>query len=186
MLILGLDLSTLTGFSVVTDRDGHVEILKAVEVKAPLKKGQTEVGRWTAYMEKLAAQLEIVQETYGKIDHCFIEGYAFSPHQGKDNIVTQCAIGTCARMIVAEYDIPYYQISPGNWKKFLSGNGALKKDQVMMALFKHFGFEAETDNIADATAIALFGLSASATISGPAYRKEAVDAWRKSKFGHDF
>lgn len=186
MLIMGLDISTKTGVAFVTDQDGHAEILRAKEVQSPLKKGQAEVDRWEGYMARLSSEIEVVQDTYGKIDACFIEGYAFTPHQGRDTIVTQCAHGTAARMMVGHYQIPYHQVSPGNWKQFLSGSGTLKKDQVMMALFKHFGFEAKTDNIADATVIALFGLHASATIAGPAYRMDAIKKWRKSKFGEDF
>jgi len=186
MLIMGLDISTKTGLAFVTDVDGHVEIIRGVEVTSPLKNGQSEVERWEQYMEKLFLQIDQVQQEYGSIDRCFMEGYAFTPHQGRDTIVTQVAHGTSARMMVEHMDIPYHQVSPGNWKQFLTGSGTLKKDQIMMALFKHFGYEAKTDNIADAMVIALFGLYASASISGPAYRMDAISKWRKSKFGEVF
>lgn len=186
MLIMGLDVSTKTGLSVVTDRDGTVEILRGVEVTSPLKKGQSEVDRWEGFMTGIATEVSDIQDKYGDIDRCFIEGYAFTPYQGWDTIVTQVAHGTAARMMVGHFGIPYKQVTPNHWKQFLTGQHNLKKDQVMMALFKHFGFEAKTDNIADATVLALFGLYASANIDGPAYRTTAIEKWRKSKFGEGY
>lgn len=42
--------------------------------------------------------------------------------------------------------------------KFVTGAGNASKDQIMMSVYKHWGFEAKTNNIADAIGLAMFGL----------------------------
>jgi hypothetical protein len=49
-------------------------------------------------------------------------------------------------------------VSPGTWKRFISGNGALKKDEFKLCIYKRTHTEVKTNDEAAAMSIAMFGM----------------------------
>jgi crossover junction endodeoxyribonuclease RuvC len=53
---------------------------------------------------------------------------------------------------------PVVEVPPGSLKKYVSGNGSLKKNAISMHVLKRFGVEIEDDNEADAFVLRAIGL----------------------------
>jgi len=49
-------------------------------------------------------------------------------------------------------------VNQGTWKKFISGNGALKKDEFKLWIYKRTNTEVKTNDEAAAMSIAMFGM----------------------------
>jgi crossover junction endodeoxyribonuclease RuvC len=54
-------------------------------------------------------------------------------------------------------DIQFVVVPPSTLKKFTTGSGAAKKEQMMLEVFKRFDVSAADNNQADATALAFLG-----------------------------
>ncbi len=82
-----------------------------------------------------------------------IEGYSFD----SENLPFSIGEGGGAiRMALHKRGISYIEVPPSTLKKFVSGNGAAKKDKMISSVAKHYGFETEDDNLADAVGLAMF------------------------------
>lgn len=58
------------------------------------------------------------------------------------------------RYIMERQKIDYYNVAPTQLKKFVTSNHQAKKSEMMKAVYKKWGYDAETDNIADAYGLA--------------------------------
>ena len=54
--------------------------------------------------------------------------------------------------------IAFVEIPPNVLKKYLTGKGNANKEAMMLSVYKRFGFEAYTNNVGDAFALASAGL----------------------------
>lgn len=144
MRVMGLDLSTRMGVSIV---GSGKKVLLANEYEFPGSNG----------IERCYHLAETVCDLHRewKPDAVYIEGYSFASTTG---LVYGVEIGTAVKLNLWERDIPYVDVPPGTLKKFVTGAGNSNKEIVMLQLFKRFGYEAKTNNIADAVALGLFGL----------------------------
>lgn len=85
-----------------------------------------------------------------------IEGYAFA----RPNQAHQIGeLGGVIRVLLYESGLPWIEIAPAALKKFATGKGNATKDQIMLHVFKRWGFEAPNNNIADAYALAQMGVA---------------------------
>jgi crossover junction endodeoxyribonuclease RuvC len=123
------------------------------------------------------ARLKAMRDAFGaflderKPDLVVIEGYAYG---NKFSLVTAVEIGTVYRLECLTRRIPTFTFSPTSLKKFVLGSGTGKKNQMLMAVFKQWGFEAPTDDIADAYGLAFAGLVNKGAVKSTASQRDAV------------
>ncbi len=80
-----------------------------------------------------------------------IEGYAFA----RPNQAHQLGeLGGALRLQLYWRDNPWIEIAPTALKKFATGKGNADKNQIMLQVYKRWGFEAESNNVADAFVLA--------------------------------
>lgn len=144
MRSIGLDLSTRTGLVVL--EPGPV-VRESIEV-APKSKG------WVRVQEITDTILGTIT-TYSP-DEVVIEGYGFA---NQHTLVTLAEIGSVVRYCLYLSGVAYREIPPNQLKKFVTGKGNAKKDAITLNVYKRWGYEAETDNVADAYGLAAIGLA---------------------------
>ncbi len=147
---LGLDPSTKTGV-VVLNFDGKVEY--ASEWAISLAKTATfedRMGRLNQFFAKLNY---LLNEYYHLNLRCAIEGYGFA---NTHTLATLVEIGTTFRKALHNRIIPTVEVPPSSLKKFVTGKGNTKKDQMRLAIYKKWGFEHDSDNIVDAYGLARY------------------------------
>ncbi len=112
-------------------------------------------------------------------DFCVIEGYGFA---NKHTFATLVEVGTVIRLAIHEANKVLLEVPPTSVKKFCTGLGNVKKDKMMLEVYKRWGFEG-TDDECDAYALAEFGLAvAGKGRAMPTKNMEAIIAWQK---GHE-
>jgi crossover junction endodeoxyribonuclease RuvC len=160
MISLGIDPSTRTGIAVVND------LMKIIHTEEIEFKKQVGFQR----IQSIVAGVIAVRNEF-KPDKIVIEdmfvGQAASA-------VTIIQIGSLLRYFLWQEDIVWTDVSPGTLKKFVTGSGAGKKEQMMMFVSKRWGFESPTNNIADAVGLAMVGLCISGKGDFNSFSKEAV------------
>ena len=144
MRVMGLDISTKTGIAIISE---PCVIHYAAEIEIKKQKG---LQRASSIVEKVME----AKEKYNP-DFAVIEGYGYA---NAYTLATLVEIGTVIRYFLWQSDFPYHEVAPTQLKKFM-GKGNLKKDQIMLAVYKKWGYEAPTDNIADAVVLAMMGLA---------------------------
>src|SRR5690606_23341542 len=132
---IGIDPSTKTGL-VIMDEDGtvlHQEEIKTVSKTDPMR------------------MIEISNAIRPKLEHddkVLIEGFSYGS-KGK-GVSTQYGIGWILRIDLFEMGIGYAEIPPTTLKKFATGKGNVKKEDMILPIYKRYGFENDSDNIRDA------------------------------------
>jgi len=66
-------------------------------------------------------------------------------------------LGGVLKMFAFMNDVPILLIPPTVLKKFITGKGNASKEEVVLKLYKRFGYEAPQTDEADAIALMLFG-----------------------------
>lgn len=141
MYYLGLDLS-LTGSGIVLlDKDCKVEF--AITLKNKL------VG-----MERLQyIRNEIATMVDDAEPNCIcIENYAMGSHAGQAFSIGE--LGGVIKLMLWEKGQEPYLITPTRLKKYITGKGVAEKDQIMLSIYKNFGWEPKDNNQADAYGLA--------------------------------
>lgn len=142
-MIIGLDLSTNTGWSVFCPETG--DLLDCGEHKF-LEKGVDrllEVDRWLEHFYDSYPPTMVVMENYG--------------FGNKFTLVPLVEIGTIARLVTANHETNFSFIAPTALKKFVTGRGNAPKDHMMLEVFKRWNFSPKTNNEADAYALGMIG-----------------------------
>lgn len=152
MRSLGLDMSaTATGCVVLeygTSIESPITILEECELKAGKNmRGLERAGELASEM------LKVIKITCPQI--VMIEGYGYA---NSHSLATIVEVSTVMRYFIWQMGLSAFLVAPGQLKKYATGQGNSPKDRVMMALYKTWGFEAKTNNTADAFILALMGL----------------------------
>lgn len=140
MRFCGIDPSTKTGL-VVLDMNG--EVVLAEEIKADTTH---DPARMIEIMKII--QYHLNPET----DKVIIEGFAFGA-RGKA-VDFQYGLGWIIRAMLYENKFSYVEATPSQVKKFASNKGNAKKDDLVLPIYKKWGFESYSDNIRDALVMA--------------------------------
>jgi crossover junction endodeoxyribonuclease RuvC len=136
---IGIDPSTKTGF-VALDEDGHV--LRAKELTGV---GSQDPKRMITLIDDIMAHIQ-------KDDFIVIEGFAYGAKgQG---VAFQYGLGHGIRMALARRGHKFIEVTPSAVKKFAAGKGNTKKEDMVLPLFKQWGFEHSSDNVRDAFVLA--------------------------------
>lgn len=88
-------------------------------------------------------------------DRIFIEGYAFGAKMAREVLGE---FGGVLRWHLVEIDPLLTEISPMGLKKFVTGKGAGQKDQMMLGVFRNWGYEPSGNDDADAFGLWKMGL----------------------------
>ena len=85
------------------------------------------------------------------IKYTAIEGYAFL---GSGRITDLAELGGIIKFFLWLKNYPLDIYPPGMIKKFITGKGNVKKDLMLLKVYKKFGIEFNDDNLCDAYCIA--------------------------------
>lgn len=145
MKILGIDPSTKTGYSIITEAGiTHTG-------KIPTPKDYTDLERGIMAAEALE---KVIDEH--KPDMVVMEDLALN---AKFNLATMAIIGTCIRNMLYHKKICWYDVPPKVLKLWLTGKGTAKKADMIAHVKRRFGFVTKDDDIADAVALSYLGES---------------------------
>ena len=152
IISVGLDLS-LTGSGVVVLEDGKIIEQRLIKSKpTPDGKPKDEVER----IQKIVTDIELIVSEF-KPQVAVIEGLAFMVRNATA-LVQLSALNYMTRAMLLDYDIPFIIVAPTSLKKFITGNGAAKKDIILIELYKRYGVTILDDNEADAYGLSQIGL----------------------------
>lgn len=155
---IGIDPSTKTGL-VILDRNG--EVIDSMEITSK------EEDPW-----RMIEIIECVSEQVEPNDVIAIEGFGFASQSG----FILGGIGWGMRMELCERDMKYIEVAPNALKKFASGKGTTKKDELAVHIYKHWGFESKSDNVRDAYVLAQIARAIRMDTAATKYQQEVVQA----------
>lgn len=145
--ILGLDLSlSATGWCFTADGSNY----QMGTLKAPDK--MREVDR-LRYLRELLLATILKHDLRGR-GVVFLEEYAFAA-QGRAFGLGEW--GGVARCLLADNALHVFSVSPGTLKKFVTGKGNAKKNEMLLGVFKKWGASFHSDDEADAYSLTQFG-----------------------------
>lgn len=120
--------------------------------------------------EIVTRTMEII--TITKPDVIVVEGYSLG--KNVNATIPLVEIGGILRLMLHLDELPWYDPRASELKKFVTGKGNSAKDQVMMWVFKRWGFTSESNNIADAYGLAALGLAINNRLPGISKEMRAV------------
>jgi crossover junction endodeoxyribonuclease RuvC len=149
-LIIGLDLSlTSTGVSIYSISD---DTIVTESIKTSNK---------NSYMQRYRIILDRITE----IDHFivpaaiyFIEGYSFGSFGKSSSMSNLIELGGIIKYDLTNRERFYIDVPPTVLKKFVTGKGNAKKEDIKLALYKKYHKEFKNSDEADAYALTMFGL----------------------------
>jgi crossover junction endodeoxyribonuclease RuvC len=158
MRYVGIDPSTKTGLAII-DKQGN--IINVEEITSDAK----DIDRFVDIAIQITGQLE-------SGDQITIEGFSFgSKGQG---VSFQYGLGWIIRFFLYERGYEYTEIPPTSVKKFATGKGTAKKDNMVLPIYKKWGFEHTSDNVRDAFILAMMAKGMNDTSNLLAYEKETL------------
>ena len=141
----GLDFAFANNGLVILDEDA--KIIRQDIIKTTNK--QTDEMRLIHIREYVAS---IIKEG----DIAYIEGLSYgSIGTAKAQM---SAVRYVIRLLLLEKEIKYKVIEPTVLKKFVTGKGQCKKNLILLKVFKKWGIEFDSDDIADAYSLARMAL----------------------------
>lgn len=157
MRYVGIDPSTKTGLVVFDDtREWTKEITTKVK---------NDPNRFMDIAEQI---LDWLSEG----DVICIEGFSYGS-KGK-GVSTQYGIGWLIRAELIRNGYTYIDVPPTSVKKFATGKGNVNKDNMVLPIFKHWGFEHPSDNVRDAFVMAQMAKAIDNPSNLTEYQKEAL------------
>ena len=168
MRYVGLDLSTKTGL-VILDESGQV--VKAEEITT---KEKNDPQRMIILTEKIMSNLK-------DDDVIAIEGFSYGS-RGR-GVSFQFGYGYAVRIALFTVNKPFLIVTPSQVKKYATGKGNSSKDNMILPMFKKWGFEHDSDNVRDAYVLAkiAFGLKTDKEIELKKYESEILTDLRKNE-----
>ena len=169
---IGLDMSATASGVVILQENGTAspEVCFVEEIKP------TTTGMIRA-RQVVTRVMEIIHVT--KPDKIVVEGYSLGKNM--NSTIPLVEIGGLLRFMLHLDGIPWFDPRASEVKKFATGKGNAPKDQVMMWVLKRWGFTSETNNIADAYALAAMGLAQANRLPGITKEMRAVVGSLKSR-----
>lgn len=171
--IIGLDLSlTSTGVAVysVVDNSDFTRVIKT--------------NNKNSYMDRYHKILaEIEREILDLNSIVFIEGYSlgsFSKSTAMSNLIE---LGGIIRASLWKRNVKYVVVPPTTLKKFLTGKGNSKKEDIKLNVYKKYGKEFKTSDEADAYGLMALGYAflCNKTITGKELTSVERDCCSKLK-----
>lgn len=156
---VGIDPSTKTGL-VILDEHGNVILTK--EIKTTVA---TDPHRFIDISNSVLKHIE-------PNSIICIEGFSYGSRGA--GVSTQYGVGWLIRSDLFRSGQNYYEVSPSSVKKFATGKGNTKKDEMVLPIYKKWGFEHSSDNVRDAYVLAKIAQALHSDVELTAYQKEAL------------
>jgi len=150
MIIAGLDISSHTGL-VISNLlgDGSLGAIPiAVEFHFKADK-EDRFGRYFKYVDEAVSKIK-----KQSVELVIIEGYSFAE---KFNNYFQYELGALIKGTLRKHNIDMIEVPPTSLKKYVTGKGNIKKNLILLEVYKRWGFDTKSDNIADAYGLMQFG-----------------------------
>lgn len=141
MTTVGLDIATCTGMARVNE-DGEI-----IGKTASLPKERRSYRKLQLIARDVARTLGVWHP-----DFVVIEGYAFT--RNVHSFVVSVEFGTLIRIALLEAGIPWCEVPPTTLKKWTTGKGNAKKDQMAVSVKARWGYESPSHDVVDAVALA--------------------------------
>ena len=164
MRYVGIDLSTKTGFVAINQES---KILLVEEIQGDSNK---DPKRMVSLTEKILQRLDAK-------DKIMIEGFSYGS-RGR-GIDFQFGLGHHVRNELYKFGFDYEIVTPGQLKKFATGKGNASKDNMILPIYKKWGFEHESDNVRDAFVLAKIGQALNENTDLLKYEKEVIKEMEK-------
>jgi Holliday junction resolvasome RuvABC endonuclease subunit len=84
-----------------------------------------------------------------------VEGYIIR-HRSSAVAIISC--GTVVRQVLFDLHLHWTEVEPMTLKKWTTGNGGAKKEQMALAIKERFGYSHASDDVIDAVALAQLGV----------------------------
>ena len=156
-ITIGLDLSlTHTGFAVINEQ-GCVLGSGVIKSKPCGDKPIDETRRILNIVRQV---MDVIDEKLPKNvspDMVIIEGLAFLAVG--TSLVQLAGMNYLLRFCLLDLEWPFLIVAPTTLKKFITGSGKGEKDQMMMSVYKNYGFEASDNNENDGYCLAVCGMA---------------------------
>jgi crossover junction endodeoxyribonuclease RuvC len=156
---VGIDPSSKTGLAII-DNQGNVINTQDVTTKV-----KVDPQRFSDIAEKIMDELE-------PNDIITIEGFSYGS-KGK-GVSFQYGLGWIIRHMLIERGYEYTEVPPTSVKKFATGKGNTKKDEMVLPIYKKWGFEHSSDNVRDAFVLAQMAKGIYDSSNLTEYQKEAL------------
>ena len=137
-MYIGIDLSTKTGIVQIGEH-GKVETAKEI----------------TSTKKDPERMIEIVETLSNEIndnDMIAVEGFSYGS-RGR-GIGFQFGLGYALRIELYKRSIPFLIVTPSQVKKYATGKGNASKDNMILPIYRNWGFEHDSDNVRDAYVLA--------------------------------
>ena len=142
--VMGLDLSLTSTGMVVLKSDGTAE---SMALTSEFK----DAVRLAELREKVRVAIQLYRPKL-----VVIEGYSFG---SRTAVAGLAELGGVVKCELFEMQQPFIVVPPARLKKFACGRGNAKKDEIRLAVYKRWGFEAPTTDEVDAYVLARIGLA---------------------------
>ena len=164
MRYIGIDLSSKTGLVAINQEN---KILMAEEIQGD---SNEDPKRMVSLTEKILQRLDAK-------DKIMIEGFSYGS-RGR-GVSFQFGLGHYVRNELYKYGFDYKIVAPGQLKKFASGKGNTSKDNMILPIYKKWGFEHESDNVRDAFVLAKIGQAFNQGNDLLKYENEVIEELKK-------
>lgn len=162
-LAYGIDPSTKTGL-VGLDEQGRVLEAQEIHLTSGIYSTPSEIWAYSQKIIDLVPKRSLVA----------IEGFSFgSKGQG---VSTQYGVGFALRFVLNNSGLTVLEATPSQVKKFATGKGNTKKDAMVLPIYRHWGFEHDSDNVRDAFVLAQIALSKQTGLTKAKYQEEVLGA----------
>lgn len=149
MNFLGLDLSlSATGYYLIKDNNEY----EAFQINTKPNDFENDIQRADYIVGVILEKIKNIPITF-----IGIEDY-FSGQQAS-SVIKLAILGTVVRCRLLDNGYSYMAFAPTQVKKFETGSGNAPKDNMLKSVFKKHNFDTNSNNIADACAIAYLGKS---------------------------
>lgn len=158
LLSMGIDpSSTATGIVLLKEQEVSPLLVLETEVKPK------DLSGMTRNQFIVTRVMEIVHEF--NPDKIVIEGYSLNL-KNRSSVVPLVELGGLLRFMLFLDGLSWFDPRASELKQFATGKGTSPKEVVMMHVFKRWGFEAKTNNTADAFVLAAMGLAQANRLQG--------------------
>lgn len=164
---IGVDPSTKTGFVALDERG---QTLTAKELTGV---GSTDPKRMVTLIQDIVSHIQ-------PDDFICLEGFAYGA-QGQ-GVSFQYGLGHGIRNALFSRKQNFVIVTPAQLKKYATGKGNAKKDAMAVPIYKHWGFDHNSDNVRDAYVLAQIAFNLSNLKNGylinssNSYQKEVLEA----------
>jgi len=161
---IGIDPSTKTGF-VALARNGIVITEQEITGKS-----DKDPKRMVTLTEKIIKSLR-------RDDVICVEGFSYGS-RGR-GMSFQFGLGHAIRNELYKNEVGYTIVTPSQLKKFATGKGNTSKDNMILPIYKRWGYEHDSDNVRDAYILAQIARAIDGRGELVKYQKEVIKELKK-------